>query len=176
MWLHSPETLSPVLPEEQRPGCLPTFRLTPHCPTGCGLSTFPHLTPPPRKASLRSMALPEGLLVVFTSIANGEEAAGAQSQSLSLLQNMRTWGHRVLPVPWERPEMQRWNSSCPFSQGLGLHPHPISGVLGSESASSAQGTNTVVRGRQARPGVTPGRHQLAQSTFLSLILTSSLSY
>lgn len=72
---------------------------SPHCPAGCGTSTFPHLIPASRKASLSSMALPQDLLVIFTSIANSEEAAGAQSQTSSLLQNVRTRNAGVFLSP-----------------------------------------------------------------------------
>lgn len=130
---------------------------------------FPTLTPLSRKASLSSTALPKDLLVLFTSIANNEEAVGAQAQTSSLLQNVRVPGCLGLPGPWERPEMQR-----SFSP-------PLSGcwttrVRGPGPASSGQGTNTVVRGGQARHGVTPGRHQLAQSLFPPLVLPSFFPY
>lgn len=134
------------------PQLLPHSSPSPHCSASCRISTFPHLTPPSREASLSSMALPKDLLVIFTSIANSEETAGAQSQTSSLLQNVRTWGRQGLPVPWEISEMQRWNSSHPFSQGLGFPLPMLAGVLGPGAASSAQGTNTVVRGGQARHG------------------------
>lgn len=49
-------------------------------------------------------------------------------------------------------------------------------VLGSGAASSVQGTNTVVRGGQARQGVTPGRHQLDQTIFPPLVLPSFFAY
>lgn len=67
----------------------------------------------------------------------------------------------------------RENSSHPFFQGLG--PTPLE-VPDTEAASSAQGTNTVVWGRQARHGVTPGRHHLAQSIFHPLVLPSFFPY
>lgn len=66
------------------------------------------------------MALPKDLLVIFTSIANSEEAVRAQAQTSSLLQNVRVRGCLGLPVPWERPEMQR--SFLPLLSGCWTTP------------------------------------------------------
>lgn len=111
------------------PTFLPSFSPSPQGPRSCPFVILSHPIPPSRKVSLSSMALPKDLLVIFTSIANNEEAAGEQAQTSSLLPNMRVPGCLGLPVPWERPEMQR--SFLPLLSGCRTMR-----VLGPGAASS----------------------------------------
>ena len=78
------------------------------------------------------------------------------------------------PCPLEEGDLRcRDDPSCPFFQGLGPAPP---GALDPGAVSSAQGTNTVVTGGQARHGVAPGRHHRAQSIFSPLVLPSFFPY
>lgn len=95
------------------------------------VSHHSHPSPPSMtnsKGNLCSVALQRILLVVFTTIANSEEAVPATPQTSSLLRNVRTWGwspktHRqCLPLPSRSP-------------GFWAQPG---------AASSAQGTNAML--------------------------------